>query len=148
MNEHQLDKDRVLDFIKAGKAIISVLNEATGAHRTFKVTKPKQGGVFFVRILSNKDHEDERHRWLYVGMITERDRFVLTRKSAVDKGSIEFKSFDWLLNAAKRWKSGSAEYPTVKVFHEGKCGRCGRPLTDPASIERGYGPECVKRIGG
>jgi len=27
-----------------------------------------------------------------------------------------------------------------------ECGRCGRALTDPASIKRGYGPLCFKKI--
>ncbi|MGQ4872128.1 MAG: DUF6011 domain-containing protein, partial [Candidatus Thorarchaeota archaeon] len=28
----------------------------------------------------------------------------------------------------------------VRIWHEGKCGRCGRRLTVPESIESGYGP--------
>lgn len=27
----------------------------------------------------------------------------------------------------------------------GKCEDCGRPLSDPESIERGYGPDCVEK---
>lgn len=27
----------------------------------------------------------------------------------------------------------------------GRCRRCGRALTDPASVERGVGPDCVKK---
>lgn len=29
-----------------------------------------------------------------------------------------------------------------------KCQKCGRKLTDPESIKRGYGPECWGRILG
>ncbi len=29
----------------------------------------------------------------------------------------------------------------------GTCGVCGRDLTDPASVERGIGPECASRLG-
>jgi hypothetical protein len=28
----------------------------------------------------------------------------------------------------------------------GKCSRCGAELTDPVSVERGIGPECVKCV--
>ncbi|MGE4296818.1 MAG: DUF6011 domain-containing protein [Desulfovibrionaceae bacterium] len=28
------------------------------------------------------------------------------------------------------------------------CRRCRRKLTDPASIRRGYGPECARRVQG
>lgn len=26
------------------------------------------------------------------------------------------------------------------------CGKCNRPLKDPRSIERGYGPDCWKKV--
>lgn len=28
------------------------------------------------------------------------------------------------------------------------CQKCGKKLTDPASIKRGYGPECWEQISG
>jgi hypothetical protein len=30
----------------------------------------------------------------------------------------------------------------VTVFHEGRCGKCNRKLTDPTSIRIGLGPVC------
>jgi len=33
--------------------------------------------------------------------------------------------------------------PQVHLYHLGRCGKCGRPLTDPASMERGIGPYCA-----
>lgn len=32
------------------------------------------------------------------------------------------------------------------IYHEGRCAHCGRPLRDPQSIERGFGPDCWKYI--
>jgi hypothetical protein len=34
----------------------------------------------------------------------------------------------------------------VEVWHEGTCGKCGRALTVPSSIENGLGPECIKSL--
>lgn len=34
----------------------------------------------------------------------------------------------------------------VEVWHEGSCGRCGRKLTVPSSIETGLGPECAELV--
>ena len=34
----------------------------------------------------------------------------------------------------------------VEIWHEGKCGKCGRPLTVPSSIENGLGPSCLKKL--
>ena len=33
----------------------------------------------------------------------------------------------------------------VTVWHEGKCGACGRKLTVPDSIKSGIGPVCAAR---
>ena len=33
----------------------------------------------------------------------------------------------------------------VALFHEGKCCRCGLPLTNPLSISRGLGDDCYRR---
>jgi hypothetical protein len=36
--------------------------------------------------------------------------------------------------------------PRCTVHHEGRCGRCGRTLTVPESIESGFGPECINYV--
>jgi hypothetical protein len=48
--------------------------------------------------------------------------------------------FDYVLNKLKTNKTTEFE-----VWHEGKCGKCGRALT-PSSILTGIGPECSKVI--
>lgn len=36
---------------------------------------------------------------------------------------------------------------TKPIVATASCNRCGRTLTNPKSIERGYGPVCFKKIG-
>ena len=36
----------------------------------------------------------------------------------------------------------------VHVCHCGRCAHCGRKLTDPKSMERGFGPECWQKVKG
>jgi hypothetical protein len=50
---------------------------------------------------------------------------------------------------ARYWRAHGrddvAERLEADLVAAGRCKRCGRTLTDPASIERGVGPECLKR---
>jgi len=36
----------------------------------------------------------------------------------------------------------------VEFYHMGRCAACGLSLTNPESIETGYGPICRERIFG
>jgi hypothetical protein len=38
-----------------------------------------------------------------------------------------------------------AHYWEDQLAKAGRCKRCGRLLTEPVSVERGIGPECVKK---
>jgi hypothetical protein len=37
-------------------------------------------------------------------------------------------------------------HPQLIVHHENHCGRCGRTLTVPESVERGIGPDCLAKM--
>ena len=68
-----------------------------------------------------------------------------SRLIAGRKGSREHPAFTALDWTVKHLASGSMP-AQLELWHEGQCARCARPLTDPVSIERGFGPECVKRL--
>ncbi len=57
------------------------------------------------------------------------------------------KSIQVLLWAIDRMQAHDGELPDgYRVFHLGRCLRCGRDLTDPESVQRGIGPECARRV--
>jgi len=35
----------------------------------------------------------------------------------------------------------------VELRHADRCARCARPLTVPASIDSGFGPDCAEKVG-
>lgn len=151
MSEHILPTSRLLDFITAGNAIFTVINDVTGNRYTFKtsvctdrVTGKRNDDLYFVGVLTGPDNTSS---YQYLGTI-RRDanalRFDHGRKSAI--------SFDAPSARAFRWTFAhiiAGEFPDcVRVMHAGRCGRCGRVLTVPESIESGYGPECIGKVGG
>ena len=63
-----------------------------------------------------------------------------SRKSSFPSTDRKVVSFVWLLNNIESLP------PEIHFYHEGRCGKCGRKLTHPESIETGYGPECYSRM--
>ena len=55
------------------------------------------------------------------------------------------KGFFWLWNV--KLANDKALGEGVEFWHEGRCGCCGKLLTVPESINAGYGPICLPRMG-
>ena len=132
----------IKNFLFAGNATITLESAKTGKHFTFKVKQAKKDDVespFFVSVLSGADNHES---FSYVGVIgSDRKTFKLTQKSKVSADAISYKAFNFFFSQLIEGKLN----PDLNIFHSGKCGRCGRVLTTPTSIENGIGPECLKK---
>jgi len=63
------------------------------------------------------------------------------RLESISAEADSFKALAWAWKAAHRGDLGE-----VEPMHVGECGRCGRELTKPESIERGIGPVCWEKL--
>jgi hypothetical protein len=132
-------------FMLAGKAVFTAVSRATGERRTFRINRvPDFSEVkraWFVGILTSGN--DEYH---YHGMIRGDTSgsiwFSRSNKSRFGGDSIAGKAWDYIF---KNVVDGERIPPGVDLWHEGKCGRCGRALTVPESIRNGIGPECATK---
>ena len=136
ISENRLKDAAVLDFILAGKAIFTVRNTETMNRFTYKVRASKDGKVYFVSVLTGTDNNTN---YSYIGTIFDKTRFVHTSKSKIKKDATSVLGFTYLFRHLLKKDLD----PCYTFYHEGRCGRCGRRLTDPESIESGYGPECI-----
>lgn len=137
-------------FIVGGNATFTLVSCRTRDRYTFRVRVAKDNPtMFFVSTLVGSDNESD---YEYLGFFrTYSDlRFLSDHRTgsvllAGRKGNPNdkrFKAFDWLMRAL-----GDDCMPrTVEFWHENKCARCGRKLTDPESIASGFGPECRKHV--
>ena len=136
---HEIQK--VKDFVIAGNALFTIENTQTGNRFTFKVKKPKHGEnkerIRFVSLLNGPDNYSN---YCYLGCIYNMGQFKLTKGSKVKPSAQSVKVFSWF------WKHVENLPANVKVYHEGRCGRCGRRLTVPVSIQSGFGPECINHL--
>jgi len=63
-------------------------------------------------------------------------------KSAISPNAQSVDVFQYVFN--KLIQGTLSEF--IEIWHEGRCGKCGRQLTVPSSIESGIGPECSKML--
>ena len=137
-------------FLLAGRAIFTILNTKTGNRLTFRVSRKKKAkknpqpgelktefvGPHFVGVLAGPDNEDS---YCFLGTIFEDGTFKLSGKSSYNSTDAAYQGFDWYW---ANLKAGATFPEALQFWHEGRCGRCGRQLTVPESVERGIGPEC------
>lgn len=136
------------EFVLAGKAIFTIqppAGVAEKAHYTFKVTHKEASErwpeAYFVSLLTGPENTSD---YTYVGMLEAGSGLLrLTAKSALGGDSYPVRLLERVL--ARVWAGEQAVIQAAgyALHHEGKCGRCGRLLTVPASIESGIGPECA-----
>lgn len=131
------DYEKIEEFMLAGNATFTIQGKE---HRfTYKVRKPDDANMHFVSLMTGPDNENS---FSYLGFI--RDRFfVHGKKSKISKDAISVVAFTWFWSHLKENK----DFSPMEFWHEGRCGRCGRKLTVPESIENGIGPECARRMG-
>lgn len=134
-----VDPARTVRFMLAGRAHVTFQSRRTGTRFTYRITQAsaeRRPPLHFVSILTGPDHYE------YLGCIYDRRAYSHGRKSRIDREAPSAIAFAWVW---ARLTSGEMR-PELAVYHEGRCGACGRRLTTPRSIETGLGPVCAGRL--
>jgi hypothetical protein len=133
MKSHKLNNGQALEFIFGGKSIFTFLNTKTENRFTFKVKKHKTDDIFFVQVLTSPDV------YQFIGTLKSQS-FFYSKKSKISKEAQSVRVFDYVFK--NLIQNTLPEF--IEIWHQGKCGKCGRTLTVPQSIQSGFGPECSK----
>lgn len=126
----------IQQFIYGGKAVFTVRSLTSGKHWTFKINYKEDGDIYFVKIMAAPQE------FYYIGYIKQNIYYASKKGDHTDNLTDTHLVIVYLL---KYIKDGRL-HPKFEFFHEGKCAACGRPLTDPISIERGFGPHCASLL--
>lgn len=137
----QLAPTDALTFCLAGNARVTFLNTDSGNRFTYQIqqAKPDHEGqeappLWFVRVLTGSDNTAD---YQYLGVLrTQGFQHGVKSKISVDAQSCKVFSWVW-----PRLQRGTLP-GFIQVWHEGRCGKCNRVLTDPLSISLGMGPTC------
>ena len=130
----------------AGRAVLTFENLEAGTHMTIKVSQARDKQdrkkllpLFHVNVSLLGDRIAS---YRYAGTVnTEEGNWYLSRKVSPTEQIAQV--FRWL-------KSVTADPETlrgkVNLYHEGRCCKCGLPLTHPESISTAIGPHCLKHM--
>ena len=140
----------VREFIFAGNARFTLRSLKTGMRYTYQVKAKKQDleagktgpdVTYFVALLRGPDNVSD---YRYLGVLRKPGNFWTTSASTVKRDSASMIALVWMLDRL-RVDRANVLGVTLEVWHEGKCGRCGRTLTVPESVASGIGPICDGR---
>jgi hypothetical protein len=146
----RLATEKALGFILAGNATFTLVSSKTGKRFTFKVQEADgpdylqkkalgADSVHFVKVLNGPDNEAD---YGFLGTIFAGRLYRHGRKSRIAESAPSATAFTWTFAHLL-----AGDLAGVEIYHEGRCGRCGRKLTVPESVTSGYGPECAGKLG-
>lgn len=148
-------RETIHNYVLGGNAVFTIVSKSTGRRFTYKVkSAPKDRNqnwspnnqnrdMYFVSVRTGPDN------WDYIGFVKRNPhdnhdtKFFFVHGGGKSKIRLEadsVKGFDWFIGRMEGFKPFEDQ---MEFWHEGKCGRCGRKLTVPESIEAGIGPECA-----
>ena len=130
----KLNNSYAMKFIFAGNSTVTFLNNETENRFTYRIKKAKDSDLFFVSVLTGPE------QYSYIGTVF--NGIYKHGKKSNFTGAQSEKVFSYVLS--KLITESLSE--CIEIWHEGKCGKCNRPLTVPSSIETGIGPECFKSL--
>lgn len=133
------DPTATRQFVQAGNARLTIVSKKTGTRFTYRIRRPADDKPWFVQVLTGSDNENS---YTFFGTIFTNGELRHSRKSSIGETAPSVVAFTWFW--AHLLKGNLPE--GIEVHHEGRCGRCGRALTVPESIESGFGPECINHV--
>ena len=137
---HQLTTMEAINrFVFAGNSTFTLRSYKTGTRFTYKVEASDDACCHFVTVLVGPDNSSN---FKYLGRFVGPD-FIHDRKERISKDAPSAKAFQFFSGCLRKGKMHVA----LEFYHEGKCGRCNRKLTTPASVLTGIGPECAEIMG-
>ena len=132
--------DAAGEFALSGNATLTLQSQKTGARFTYRIRAKDDGKIYFISLLNGPDNEND---FAYLGHIRPAElQYSHGRKSKISAEAPSARAFAYFWEGIRRGKIAR----DLEIWHEGRCGRCGRKLTTPESLSRGIGPECANHL--
>lgn len=139
-------------FLEAGKATITLVSKHTWRRFTYRFSRPAEepgkDRPIWISVLTGPDNT-QAYTFACTIWPANFSELRFSAKSRIVKDAPSVAMLEWFLRLLYHSDSEKhfSLFSQAEVWHEGRCGRCGRKLTVPSSIESGFGPECAGRMG-
>lgn len=144
----ELDADtRAQRMLHAGRVDVTVTSKVTGRHITIQFKAKRQAAPGSARRWESVGYDDATHLFISAGQ-HDRVGTYYPRSGKFYEADHADPARVWAALNALAWIADGGEHDQAEFVEESHCGRCGRELTDPVSIERGIGPECYGKLTG
>lgn len=148
MRNNIIKYDMALQFMYGGNAEFIIENIVSKNRFFYKITKSEgNDDLFFVKVKKpSEDITDNHNREsiIYAGYIVRnRNGYIFKqgKKGKVANLDITIKALMYTTDCLFNKKINKC----IVIKHVGKCGVCGKRLTDDESIKRGFGIYCYKK---
>lgn len=118
---------------------------ACKSHYTYKVVPCEDNQeIYFAHLLRGPDNEKD---YSFLGTVrVDGGELFAGKDNKIRELTHAFRILRRVLIAIWQGNESKIEANGWKINHAGKCGRCGRTLTTPESLESGIGPECRGKV--
>lgn len=134
---HKILASALLQVIRTeknnGGGEFTLKSRATGKDYTFRLSRSQYNGKWYTHVHVEAGYMNFKYLGHYTaGKVVHKGRMVESPAAIA------------IAHVLRRVEAGGAQKldTMLDVMHTGKCLKCGRPLTDADSIERGLGPVC------
>lgn len=145
-NKNRLNTAQDIErFIYGGQGICTLLQVDNGIYHSYKFSKPKDSSfppdIIFVYAVH--ETETDKPMLFYIGKV-DKDGFTLTSKSRFQADNDIVKGARWIVKMSKNDKVAADS--RMILTHNGRCARCGRPLSQESACRAGIGNKCMKYV--
>ena len=136
--------------ITVHNGFLTISNQTSGEHRTFRIRTQADDAKFapgsrIVALLAGPDNTSDYRGF---GFVQKNGWITLWKKKQTPHFEGLAKAIRLACRALEKGLDTFATHKaTYSVELSKRCLKCNRTLTTPASLERGYGPECSKALG-
>lgn len=130
-------REDIMSYILGGKSEFTLVQVTEGkkpVQSRYRVCVNDTRNIYFIYVWDGK-------KFIYQGYFGIRDKVIRKAKNLSDDevDIVSLRALAWVFSHADRLPE------CVHIYHNGKCSRCGRKLTDAESLRTGLGPTCRQR---